>query len=244
MTVDDRRNCRGASGGRGTMSATNNSHFQTAAYEDRIMTCSACGSDRTEATVRYGSYLIRCAVCGEGIVSASFMVISQANDVFSAHVDPGFGQEIADDAYLARGPLRQIAEAVSLVADQGQTVLLRGEPVAAGVTAKMIWLTPWQAVDEVAETDAYRTGWERQLRKEVGTGHVLENLNARLIGRRYDRDTALFLLDDERIAKVHLTWRQDQKIDPHWPETTIYAGVEDWQARGLAADHAEWQIWQ
>lgn len=106
----------------------------------------------------------------------------------------------------------------------------------------MIWLTPWEAVEDGAETQGIRAGFEDELRREVGPGHVLQGLNARLIGRRYDRDTALFLLDDGRIARVHLTWRQDTENDPRWPDTTIYVGAQDWQERGLAADHAEWAI--
>ncbi len=106
----------------------------------------------------------------------------------------------------------------------------------------MIWLMPWEAVEDGGETQGFRAGFEDELRREVAPGHVLHGLNARLIGRRYDRDTALFLLDDGRIAKVHLTWRRDTEIDPRWPYTTIYVDVRDWQERGLAADHAELMV--
>lgn len=106
----------------------------------------------------------------------------------------------------------------------------------------MIWLAPWEAVEDNLETGSIRAGFMNELRKEVGPGHVLYGLNAKLIGRRYDRDTTLFLLEDGRIARVHLTWRQDSEIDPRWPETTIYADAKDWQTRGLVTDHDEWSM--
>lgn len=203
-----------------------------------IEICTTCGSEERQAVVQHGSYLLRCSGCGTGIVATSFNAISQTDDVYSAYGDPGFGQQITEDALIGHGPLREIADAVSRVAIAGGTVLLLAATRHWGV--EMRWLTPWEAVEDNAESESFRAGFEHELRKEVGPGHVLCGLNARLIGRRYDRDTALFLLDDGRIARVHLTWRQDTEIDPRWPETTIYADPHDWWNRGLAEDHADW----
>lgn len=203
-----------------------------------ITMCTTCGSDEQQTLVRHGSYIIRCGRCGKDIVATSFMAVSQTDDVFSAYADPGFGRQITEDALIGHGPLCEIADAVNRVALKGEAVLLVAATRHWGV--EMRWLTPWEAVADDTEAASFRAGFEAELRKEVGPGHVLEGLNARLIGRRYDRDTALFLLDDGRIACVRLTWRQDTEIDPHWPGTTIYADARDWQRHGLAEDHAEW----
>lgn len=89
-----------------------------------IRMCTTCGSDGEQTIVQHGSYLIRCDGCGKDIVATSFLAISQTDDVYSAYVDPGFDQSPAEEALIARGPLYEIADAVSRVATKGDVVLL------------------------------------------------------------------------------------------------------------------------
>jgi hypothetical protein len=89
-----------------------------------IQMCTSCGADAHQTVVQHGSYLIRCGGCGKEIVATSFMAISQTDDIYSAYTDPGFDQLLAEDALIARGPLFEIADAVSQVASNGDVVLL------------------------------------------------------------------------------------------------------------------------
>ncbi|GAK72999.1 hypothetical protein RRU01S_29_01160 [Agrobacterium rubi TR3 = NBRC 13261] len=106
----------------------------------------------------------------------------------------------------------------------------------------MEWLEPWEPVgDEMTvESQSFREAWERELRTEVTSSHVLYGFDAKLIARRYDSDDALYKLDDGRVARVHLTWKQAAEIGPRWPETTIYPSLERWAVTGQRRDHAEW----
>ncbi|MBK6580737.1 MAG: hypothetical protein IPG17_32225 [Sandaracinaceae bacterium] len=56
---------------------------------------------------------------------------------------------------------------------------------------------------------------ERELARELPTGHVLKTLRVRAIARRFDCDDVAFEVEDGRRCVVHLTWRVD--TDPLWP---------------------------
>lgn len=56
---------------------------------------------------------------------------------------------------------------------------------------------------------------ERELLRELPTGHVLKLLPVRAFARRLDRDDVAFELDDGRRCVVHLTWSVE--TDPDWP---------------------------
>jgi len=88
---------------------------------------------------------------------------------------------------------------------------------------------PWEVI-----TDAHPCrGLEDELRKEVGPRHELWNRAAKPIARRVD-DVA-FLLEDGRIAEVHLTWKGMTEADPRWPATRFFLNVEDWH-KAIAGD--------
>ncbi|MDQ0319018.1 hypothetical protein QO002_001156 [Pararhizobium capsulatum DSM 1112] len=105
----------------------------------------------------------------------------------------------------------------------------------------MKWLEPWEHVRATMD-ETHLLAWEAELVREVGPGHPLFQINATLIARRFDRDDALYLLADGRVAKVHLTWRQSQEPDPRWPETEIFGSLEIWEDVGLKRDHADWRF--
>jgi hypothetical protein len=100
----------------------------------------------------------------------------------------------------------------------------------------MKWLELWEPVgDEMTvESQSFREAWERELRKEVTSSHVLYGFEAKLIARRYDSDDALYKLDDGRVARVHLTWKQAEEIGPRWPRLR---STHRWNV-GLSQDSA------
>jgi hypothetical protein len=94
----------------------------------------------------------------------------------------------------------------------------------AEVPSNLQWLTPWEPVDDsnpplVAE-----------LKKELGSNHVLHGLEFVAIGRRVDCDDVLFGTSDQTkpLAVVHLTWTGNTEADPRWPTTAIYKDWQDW----------------
>ena len=106
------------------------------------------------------------------------------------------------------------------------------------------WLEPWVAVADFGwpadRTATYQNDWELQLKREVGPSHVLFERPAKLIARRFDKDDALFLLPDDSVAEVHLTWSRGVEPDPQWPETDIFESLEAWANQSMAMQHRDW----
>ncbi|MGB8292431.1 hypothetical protein ELI13_00470 [Rhizobium ruizarguesonis] len=92
-----------------------------------MLACSSCGSDKTESIVHRGSYILRCAACGETIVATSFMAMRESDHLCSAFIDPGPGKPPPPETLVARGPLRQIATAISAAASDGTLIRLISE---------------------------------------------------------------------------------------------------------------------
>lgn len=92
----------------------------------------------------------------------------------------------------------------------------------------MDWLSPWYQVDE-----SERAGLEAQLAREIAPGHLLQGEQVVLIARRMDTDDALFTLKDGRVAEVHLTWRRTRETDPMWPNTAIFASLDEWTQESM-----------
>jgi hypothetical protein len=97
------------------------------------------------------------------------------------------------------------------------------------------WLSPWYPVDDASVCQ----GLEYQLRVEICDRHVLAGHAARLIARRADTDDALFSLAGERVAEVHLTWKNGTEEDPRWPATALFPSLEDWMRDSMMPLHEE-----
>jgi hypothetical protein len=70
----------------------------------------------------------------------------------------------------------------------------------------------------------------RELRREIGPGHVLHNRDWTIIGLGVPaRDDALLRLDDGALALVHLTWRGAEE-PPAWPMTSVVRSLADLRA--------------
>jgi hypothetical protein len=67
----------------------------------------------------------------------------------------------------------------------------------------------------------------RELRCEIGTGHVLRGRDWTIIGLGVPaRDDALLRLDDGSLALVHLTWRGAPE-PPEWPMTCFVTSISE-----------------
>jgi hypothetical protein len=83
----------------------------------------------------------------------------------------------------------------------------------------MQWLVPWHGrVDSEA--------LKAELRRECPDGHVLFGHTVKFIAHRQDCDDFLIALEDGRVAVVHLTWAKE--TNPLYPDTEIYADLDDW----------------
>jgi hypothetical protein len=102
----------------------------------------------------------------------------------------------------------------------------------------MEWLLPWHPV---ADNAAQVAGIERELQRELSTGHPLFGLAVKSLARRQDCDDVLFALEDGtgRVAVVHLTWTQSPPERPPWPRTTLFPSFENWAYEGMGSDAAD-----
>ncbi|ANP88162.1 hypothetical protein [Rhizobium leguminosarum] len=92
-----------------------------------MLACPSCRLDKTESIVHRGSYILRCAACGETIVTTSFMAMLDSEHECSAFVDPGSGKQPPPETFVARGLLRQIATTISAAASDGTLIRLISE---------------------------------------------------------------------------------------------------------------------
>jgi len=69
------------------------------------------------------------------------------------------------------------------------------------------FLDPWQS----SNSEKFLA----ELLKELCTEHVLFGKKLEIVARRRDRDEYLFrILEEEKFAQVHLTWRGAVESDP------------------------------
>jgi hypothetical protein len=76
-----------------------------------------------------------------------------------------------------------------------------------------------------------------ELARELPPGHPLSEIPVAAIALGPDPDDVLLRLLDgsDRLAVVHLTWRQSPEVLP-WPFTTFYVDEADWHSHGSAED--------
>ena len=109
------------------------------------------------------------------------------------------------------------------------------------MSVPVTWLEPWYPVDEFGPEKAVEmaAALEKQFRREICCSHVLHGESVSLIARRADTDDVLFALANGRVAEVHLTWRRGTEPDPRWPDTRIFASLEEWRRESMVPLH-EW----
>jgi hypothetical protein len=103
------------------------------------------------------------------------------------------------------------------------------------------WLVPWHSV---ADDPAQVAGMERQLGRELATGHPLFGMVVRTLARRQDCDDVLFAVEDGsgRVAVVHLTWAASLPERLPFPCAVMYPSFEAWVAEGMRADAEEFGV--
>ncbi|WP_073990434.1 eukaryotic translation initiation factor eIF-2-beta/eIF-5 family protein [Rhizobium etli] len=102
---------------------------------NNLLACTSCGLDETESVIHFGSYILRCAACGEAIVATSFIAMLNSDQECSAFIDAGPGERPPPDGLIARGPLRLIATAISAAASDGTLIRLIFAPRRIEATA-------------------------------------------------------------------------------------------------------------
>ena len=95
---------------------------------NNMLACTSCGLDKTESVVHFGSYIMRCAACGQDVVATSFISMMNSDDECSAFTDVGPGKRPPSEELVARGPLRLIATAIRAAASDGTLIRLIFEP--------------------------------------------------------------------------------------------------------------------
>lgn len=93
------------------------------------------------------------------------------------------------------------------------------------------WLDPW-----VPLTAPEGVALERELAREVSVGHGLWGRRCVAVASCPGDDDVLFLVDDETLALVHLTWHEETSTE--WPWTVFFADPEEF-ARHMAAHEDE-----
>lgn len=64
------------------------------------------------------------------------------------------------------------------------------------------WRLPWRPLNHASDIP----GLQRQLERELASGHPLWGRNAEVVGRRVDNDDVLVRCRDGKLATVHLDW--------------------------------------
>ena len=97
------------------------------------------------------------------------------------------------------------------------------------------WIDPWEPVGRLAD------GMNAELQKEVPPQHILHGRSAEAIGHRIDCDDVLFVLEDNTLAVVHLTWSGKQDQNPQFPWTVRYQTVGEFVEKAMLPDVREYR---
>jgi hypothetical protein len=96
----------------------------------------------------------------------------------------------------------------------------------------LTWREPWELIPL-----EQREVLDRELDRELCAAHALAGTAHVAVARRVDRDDVLFIIDDERLALVHLTWNRE--TDPRWPMTIPVADVASFVSEHMKPDHED-----
>lgn len=103
----------------------------------------------------------------------------------------------------------------------------------------MEWLAPWHPISDLPDQVS---GMERELHRELSPEHPLYDLPVRALARRQDCDDVLFQIADgtDRVAVVHLTWKQGGSETPPWPISATFPNFTAWVEDGMKPDHNDY----
>lgn len=104
------------------------------------------------------------------------------------------------------------------------------------INSEIVWLEPWYPVDDAAKAGALL----KELQAELSKVHTLYGVSALAIGARQDCDDVAFLLNDGRLAVVHLTYAQHPESNPSYPSTELFESLESFTVTRMKVDHDDW----
>ncbi len=101
------------------------------------------------------------------------------------------------------------------------------------------WLEPWNLL--CTEPSSF----EEELYREIGKDHILYGKKVRTIGRRYDKDDFLYIVDDSQfsLAVVHLTYCHHTEENLDFPITKLFKDLDDWVNNCMLPDHEEYVLY-
>lgn len=97
------------------------------------------------------------------------------------------------------------------------------------------WQEPWYLIEEQRQRETY----EQELKRELGRRHVLYGLRCEAVAQSPDDDVLFLVEGGPRLAVVHLVYSDKTEKDPAWPYTEIYASGEEFVAKRLLPDVAD-----
>jgi hypothetical protein len=98
------------------------------------------------------------------------------------------------------------------------------------------WIDPWQPIEDPELGRMF----EEELQRELSPSHPLAGLPLLVVGKHGNTDDFLFQVSDgsDRVALVHLSWTGKPETPP-WPQSMLFASVEEWIEKGMQPDHDE-----
>jgi len=96
--------------------------------------------------------------------------------------------------------------------------------------------SPWEPISDTAAANAVA-----ELARELGPAHPLKKKPVRAVAARRDCDDVLFVLTEEKpaCAVVHLTYIGKEER-PGWPETRLFASLDEWVRDCMIPDHDDY----
>jgi hypothetical protein len=92
------------------------------------------------------------------------------------------------------------------------------------------FLEPWQKTDQKI--------FEEELKKEISPQHLLFGKQVSVIAHRLDQDECLFeIVNENKFAQVHLTWKGKAETDNTWPRTSIFTSFKEWKEQVMIIDN-------
>jgi len=98
----------------------------------------------------------------------------------------------------------------------------------------IVFLKPWSAVTPDSSSARF---FEDELARELGSNHPLYGRHASCVAKNQTCDDFLFLIDDNTVAQVHLTYMKYPPERPGWPSYTLFETFTEWMIDSMIQDH-------
>ncbi len=96
------------------------------------------------------------------------------------------------------------------------------------------WKLPWR---ELCPDHRETLSLQEELDKEISKAHPIYGKEPRIVARRIDTDDVLVLLNNNKVAVVHLTYSgQVDQFPEEYPWTTIFENMETFVEECMKVD--------